>query len=217
MKTILCYGDSNTWGFDPASITAPYPVRWGPSVRWTGVLGAELGGEYRVIEEGLNGRTTVHDDALMVDRNGRRYLPPCLESHKPINLVILMLGTNDLKIQFGLTPGQIAAGAGLLVKMIRQSETGPRNQAPQVLLIGPAATGDMSHAPDLAEKFPDAEARSRRFPALYEAVAKQHGVAYLNAQDYVTPSAQDGLHLEVEAHAALGGAVAAAVKRILPV
>ena len=92
MKTILCFGDSNTWGFDPESMTgSPYPVRHAPDVRWTGVLGRELGEGFRVIEEGQNGRTTVHEDPVMGSRNGSLYLPACLESHKPIDAVVLML------------------------------------------------------------------------------------------------------------------------------
>ncbi len=109
MKTILCYGDSNTHGFNPAT-----QGRFSLSERWTGVLMRELGSDYHVIEEGLGGRTTVWDDPIMESRNGRDYLLPCLWSHKPLDLVIIMLGTNDLKDRFSLTPFDIAAGAGAL-------------------------------------------------------------------------------------------------------
>src|SRR3954462_1773041 len=95
MKTIVCFGDSNTWGYDPAS-----NGRFGPTNRWTGVLQTALGSDYRVIEEGLNGRTTTVDDPIHDHRNGRHYLPPCLESHAPFDLVTIMLGTNDLKARF---------------------------------------------------------------------------------------------------------------------
>src|SRR6185436_143967 len=97
MKTILCFGDSNTWGFIPESITEPFWRRHAPDVRWPGVLARELGSGYSVIEEGLGGRTTVHDDPVMGNRNGSLHLPPCLESHKPLDLVVLMMGTNYLK------------------------------------------------------------------------------------------------------------------------
>jgi len=89
-KTIVCFGDSNTWGFDPAS-----GERFPADVRWPGVLRAQLGGGYQVIEEGLNGRTTTVDDPLQPHRNGLTYLPPCLESHKPLDLVTIMLGTTS--------------------------------------------------------------------------------------------------------------------------
>ena len=213
MKNILCFGDSNTWGFDPVSLgSSPYPLHLAPDVRWTGVLAHELGAEYRVIEEGQNGRTTVHDDPIMPHRDGSVYLPACLESHKPLDLVVLMLGTNDLKT--GLPPGEIAAGASALVKMILQSDSGLKARAPKVLLICPPATGDMSRIPDLAEKFVNPEAKSRRFPAYYENIAALHGVAYLNSQEFTQPSPQDGIHLEASEHAKLGKAVADAVKRI---
>src|SRR6187401_3541591 len=100
MKTVLCFGDSNTWGFVPESITAPHAMRHAPDLRWTGVLARELGAGYRVIEEGLSGRTTVHEDPIMGNRNGSLHLPSCLESHSPIDVVMLMLGTNDLKCMF---------------------------------------------------------------------------------------------------------------------
>ena len=92
MKTILCYGDSNTYGYDPSN-----GFRYPKNVRWTGVLADLLGPEFTVIEEGCNGRTTVFDDPLEGWKNGLDYLKPCLNSHKPIDLVILMLGSNDLK------------------------------------------------------------------------------------------------------------------------
>jgi lysophospholipase L1-like esterase len=94
MQTILCFGDSNTWGYDPkATASAPFPIRYAPDVRWTGVLAKELGADFRVIEEGQNGRTTVHDDPIAhAPRNGRHVLPVILESHKPIDLVVMMLG-----------------------------------------------------------------------------------------------------------------------------
>jgi lysophospholipase L1-like esterase len=216
MKNILCFGDSNTWGFDPASMTgSPYPIRFAPDVRWTGVLARELGADFRVIEEGQNGRTTVHEDPIMGHRNGSVYLPACLESHKPLDLVVLMLGTNDLKCFLNLTPAEIASGAGVLVKMILQGESGPKARAPKVLLLCPPATGDMSAVPDLAEKFKGADVRSRRFPTYYENIAAQHGIAYLNTQDIVAASPQDGLHLEASEHEKLGKAVADVVRSVL--
>jgi lysophospholipase L1-like esterase len=87
VKRILCYGDSNTWGYDPVT-----QERFDKNERWTGQLSQMLGGNYDVIEEGLNGRTTVWDDPIEGYKNGRDYLIPCLESHKPLDLVIILLG-----------------------------------------------------------------------------------------------------------------------------
>ncbi len=112
MKTILCYGDSNTWGYDPVSEDR-YPL----AQRWVSVLARELGPEYQVIAEGLNGRTTVWPDPVEGEyKSGKSYLLPCLESHHPIDLVVLMLGTNDLKHRFGLSAWDIARAAGTLVE-----------------------------------------------------------------------------------------------------
>jgi lysophospholipase L1-like esterase len=216
MKTILCFGDSNTWGFDPdATAAAPYPVRHAPHIRWTGVAAAELGSSYRVIEEGQNGRTTVHDDPFAVARNGRDYLPACLESHKPIDLVVLMLGTNDLKNVFNAPPGEIATGATILARMILQSDAGLDGRAPRLLFIAPVAIGDLSHLPDLDAKFTNARANSLELPRHYALAAKALGCDYLNAQDYATPSPVDGIHLDAAAHASLGKAIAAKIKTMV--
>ena len=215
MKTILCFGDSNTWGFDPASITAPFPRRHPITVRWTGRLAAELGPEFRVIEEGQNGRTTVHDDPLNACRNGKDYLPACLESHKPIDIVVLMLGTNDLKSYYNLPPGEIANGAAVLAKMILASDAGPGNQPPKLLLVCPPLVGDLSHLPDLAAKIPHGLDRSQQFPRYYEALAAVLGCAYLNSQEIVQTSPVDGIHLEASEHAKLGSAVAAKLRNMV--
>jgi lysophospholipase L1-like esterase len=216
MKTILCYGDSNTWGYDPvATASSSFPLRHAPQVRWTGVLARELGTAYQVIGEGQNGRTTVLDDPIMPHRNGRIYLPACLESHKPIDLVVLMLGTNDLKCFFNLPAGEIAAGVSQLVKLILQSDSGPDAKAPQVLLVCPAVVAGMKHLPDLAEKFTGAQDKSRRLPACYEAIAKLHGCAFLNIQPMVQTSPIDALHLEASEHEKLGKAMAESVRGIV--
>lgn len=217
MRNILCFGDSNTWGYDPAATaTSPLPVRYAPEVRWTGVLAKELGVGFRVIEEGQNGRTTVHDDpTAWACRNGRVYLPACLESHKPLDLVVLMLGTNDLKSMFSVAAGEIAAGAGILLRTILQSDTGPDFKAPKTLLVCPPAIGDLSRLPELAAKLVGAREKSLKLPAYFDAVAKQYGSAYFNSQEVVVPSEVDGIHLNARDHLALGRALAAKVKTLL--
>jgi lysophospholipase L1-like esterase len=216
MKHILCFGDSNTWGYDPvATATAPRAIRHAPDIRWTGILKRELGRDYTILEEGQNGRTTVHDDPVEGVRNGGNYLIPCLETHQPLDFVVLMLGTNDLKTRFSLPPGDIAAGVGVLVQMILQSKFGIAGAAPKVLLIAPPAVGDLSHLPDLAEKFAHATEKSWRFPKLYRQVASQFGCAFLNSQELVSASPIDGLHLEAIEHEKLGRAIAEAVMKIV--
>ncbi len=215
MKTILCFGDSNTWGYDPAGMGALYPIRHPIDVRWTGVLAGELGAEYRVIEEGQNGRTTVHEDPVNICRKGKDYLPACLESHKPIDLVILMLGTNDLKSTFNMPPAEIAAGAGVLARIILNSDAGPANAPPKLLLVCPPRVGDLSHLPDLAARIPDGVARSVHFPRHYSALADLLKCPYLNSQDIVETSPVDGIHLEASEHLALGQAMAQKVRELV--
>ena len=136
MKTVLCFGDSNTWGYDPLT-----RERFDRDIRWPGVLRNELGEDYLVLEEGLNGRTTIWGDPIDgAHKNGSRYLLPCLESHAPLDLVVIMLGTNDLKRRFGVPAEDIARGAARLVGIARQSMCGPRCDAPQVLLVAPPPT-----------------------------------------------------------------------------
>lgn len=207
MKTILCYGDSNTWGYNPAS-----GQRFSEENRWPGVLAGTLGTGYRVLAEGLNGRTTVWDDPIELHKNGASYLPPCLESHKPLDMVVIMLGTNDLKVRFGVPACDIAGGAGVLVDIARGSACGPGGTAPQVLLIAPPPVSSLS---GFAEAFEGAEEKSARFAPLYEAVARSRGVGFLDAGSVVVSSTIDGIHLELDQQRALGEAIATVVARLL--
>lgn len=213
MPAILCFGDSNTWGYDPAaSALSPVPRRHPAPRRWTGVLAAALGPGWEVIPAGQNGRTTVFEDPHHPGRCGRVALPIFLETYQPLDLVVLMLGTNDLKTVFHAPPGEIAAGAAALVRLVRQSAAGPGGAPPQVLLVCPPTVASLEHLPALAEKFADAAARSRRLPECFRAVAEQLGCAFLDAQPLVVPSPLDGLHFDAASHRRLGEAVAQAVR-----
>jgi lysophospholipase L1-like esterase len=114
LKRSLCYGDSNTWGFIPA-IGERYPY----NIRWTGVLQSLLGPDFEVIEEGLNSRTTNIEDPNNIGRNGKKYLIPCLDSQFPLDVIILMLGTNDLKVRLNRSMQEIEAGVEELVQTIK--------------------------------------------------------------------------------------------------
>ena len=129
-KRILCFGDSNTWGAVPAEGT-----RHPDDVRWTGILAAELGNEYQVIEEGYNGRTTVHDDPVENRLSGIAYFETCLDSQSPLDLIILMLGTNDLKARFGVDPYTIAFGFGRYLNAVKTVPMA--GNRPEVLLAAP--------------------------------------------------------------------------------
>jgi lysophospholipase L1-like esterase len=204
MKTILCYGDSNTWGWDPATQT-----RLPRDERWPGVLRRELGEGYLVIEEGLPGRTTVWDDPIEGYKNGKEYLIPCLETHRPIDVVILMLGTNDLKVRFSLSAYDVANGAGVLVDIVQRSDAGIGGKPPQVLLLAPPPLGQLS---EFAEMFGGAVARSRGFSDHYERVAEEYGCAFFDTSEVIVSSDVDGVHLERSEHRKMGQALAALVK-----
>jgi lysophospholipase L1-like esterase len=208
VRTILCYGDSNTWGSDPET-----GERFAEDVRWPGVLRQRLGEEYRVIEEGLPGRTTVRDDPIEGDhKNGRTYLMACLESHRPLDLVTLMLGTNDLKARFGGSASDIAQGAASLADMMLRSGCGPDGGAPVVVLISPPAVATLT---DMAQMFEGAEEKSGQFRGHYERFAEQHGCEFFDASEVIVSSDVDGIHLEAGEHRKLGEAVAARIGEIL--
>jgi lysophospholipase L1-like esterase len=207
MKTILCYGDSNTWGFNPVT-----QDRFSLEERWTGVLAQELGAGYRVIEEGLNGRTTIWDDPIEEWRNGKAYFLPCLWSHKPIDLVTIMLGTNDLKERFSVSAYDIAAAAGVLVDIAQRSGAGPNGGAPQVLLMAPPVVASLT---DYAEMFEDAEAKSRKFAEHYQRVARNYRCHFMDTAQIIVSSDLDGIHLEADQQHKLGLAVAARLREIL--
>ena len=208
MKTIVCYGDSNTWGADPVT-----RGRFAPDVRWTGVLQHELGAGYRVIEEGLGGRTTIVDDPISPFRNGRDYLVPCLESHRPFDLVTIMLGTNDLKQRLNRSASDIAESAALLAAMARRLPVGPDGGPPLVLLMAPPAVTKLTA---LAEMFTGAVEKSRRFAEHYREYAGwQPGVAFFDAGSVISSSDLDGIHFEAAEHGKLGQAVAEKVRELL--
>jgi lysophospholipase L1-like esterase len=204
MKTVLCYGDSNTWGYEPAS-----GDRFSEDLRWPGVLARELGSEFRVIEEGLNARTTVREDPVEEYKNGKDYLRPCLESHRPLDVVIVALGVNDLKARFFASASDAADGAGILVTIAQRSGAGPDGSPPAVLLVAPPPVGRLT---ELAEVFAGAEEKSRGFARQYRRVAEKYGCELLDAGEQVRASDLDGIHLEAGEHRKLGEAVAARVK-----
>ncbi len=212
MRQILCYGDSNTWGADPADDTRRH--EW--PVRWPGVLQRELGADYHVVEDGLGGRTTVYDDPLQAHRSGREWLAVALECHAPLDLVVLMLGTNDISYAH-ISAAAAADGAAELAHLVRRSAAGPEGPdgpAPQVLLVCPPAVGPFQNnrRPEL---WAGCDEKSRALPREFARVASALGVPCLDAGGVVTTSVLDGWHLEASQHALLGATVAARVRELL--
>lgn len=208
-RVVLCYGDSNTHGTPPMpSLTAS--GRLGRGERWPGVLATDLGAGWTVIEEGLPGRTTVHSDPVEGEwKNGLAVLPAVLESHAPIDVVVLMLGTNDLKLRFNVPPVQIATSVERLVRLVRGSEAGPDKAPPAVLLVAPAP---VTESGCLAEIFEGGAAKGRELARWYEAVARRHGVGFLDAGGVMAVSPVDGVHFDAGEHGKLGRAVAGALR-----
>ena len=207
MKTVLCYGDSNTYGADPSN-----PGRLAPDVRWTGVLARELGPGYRVIEEGLNGRTTRWDDAIEPGRNGLTTLQPILESHNPIDLVTIMLGTNDLKARFGLNASDIAQSAAGLGEIARRLARNGRGEPARVLLMAPPPTARITQY-DLM--FAGAHEKSRQFAEYYRRAAAWNELDFLDVGSVIVSSDADGIHFDPDQHERLGKALAAKVRDLI--
>jgi lysophospholipase L1-like esterase len=206
-RTIVCFGDSNTHGaFPDPAVGGRYPRE----VRWPGVMRAALGEGYEVIEEGLNGRCTVWDTAIEPGRNGSQYLAPCLLSHRPVDLVIIMLGTNDLKGIYGQTASEIACGAGALIDLARGTLAGPEGAPPRVLLVSPVPVVLTPHSEMWG--FGRGIEEGKRLAGMYGLMAAGKGVGFFDAGSIAQVSPLDGVHLDAGGHAALGAAMAKAVR-----
>jgi lysophospholipase L1-like esterase len=208
IRTIVCFGDSNTHGAHPdPAIGGRHPRE----VRWPGVMRAALGDAYEVIEEGLNGRCTVWDTPIEPGRNGLTYLAPCLLSHRPVDLVIIMLGTNDVKAIYGKSAPDIACGASALVDAAKGTLSGPDGVPPRVLLVAPVPVGEVTRYSEVWG-FGDSREKSQRLAGLYQVAAEISGVGFFDAGSVAQVSPLDGVHLDQAGHAALGAALAEAVR-----
>lgn len=209
-KRVLCYGDSNTWGY-----IAGTACRRKENERWTGVCQNLLGEKYTILEDGLNGRTTIYDDPTCPYRNGLKGLGYALISQKPLDLVVIMLGTNDYK--YTDTSG-VADGIDEIVRTVLNSDSIYRTSNPifpnsaKVLLMSPIALPFSSNE-DLS-LFSRNSVESNKLPKLCEEIAQRRGVFFLNAAEYGKASPVDGIHLDAESHYTLGTAVAKAIQKI---
>ncbi|MGL4239280.1 SGNH/GDSL hydrolase family protein [Tabrizicola sp.] len=212
MRTLLLFGDSNTHG------TMPMPDlgavgRFSREERWAGRL-ARLLPDWEVIAEGHPGRTTLHDDPIEgAHRNGLTVLPSLLESHRPVDVVLLMLGTNDLKERFSVNAVDIALSLERLVRVIQASGAGPKGGAPGVLLVAPPPIEEVE---SLGAIFAGGAAKSRTLGAEIAAVAARLKVPFLDAGTLVKVSPIDGIHYDAEANPVLAEAFAAAIRQHFP-
>jgi lysophospholipase L1-like esterase len=212
MKTILAFGDSLTFGANPIPGGPRHPYE----DRWPTALERALSGKVRVIAEGLGGRTTVHNDGwAAADRNGARLLPTLLESHSPLDLVIIMLGTNDLKPFHGRTAQEAANGMRRLVQIVRGHYVKPTDVMPKIILVAPPHIRDTDH-PEMLLHFGDAAiGQSKLLAHWYKLRADEYGAGFFDASTVAEAHPADGVHLDAANTRAIGEGLAPLVKQVL--
>lgn len=210
MKTVLCFGDSITWGFDPEG-----SGRHAFGDRWPSVLAAALGEGVTVITEGLNGRTTGYDDHLAdCDRNGVKNLPTVLHTHQPLDLVVIMLGTNDMKPAIAGTAYAARAGIQRLVGLIRHHEYSFDYDAPDILIVSPPPLCETAD-PVFSAMFRGAIEESSMLASLYRDLADDLGCGFFDAGSVARTSPIDGVHLNAEGTRAIGRGLEPIVRMML--
>ena len=212
MATILCYGDSNTYGTAPMADLSD-GRRLPKSARWPNVMGAALGPGHDIIAEGLPGRTTTHDDPVEgAHLNGLSVVLAVLKSHAPLDIVIVKLGTNDLKERFSVTALDIALSISRLVTAIKTSQTGPEGASPKVLVLCPPPIFETG---ELGEMFRGGRAKSLALGPTLARIAAREGFAIAAASALAQVSPLDGIHYAPETQIALGQALAAEISALL--
>ena len=218
MKNILCFGDSNTWGFVPGAFDPEtlYMKRYSIRERWPGLLRGILSEDFHIIEEGLNGRTTNVEYPDLSGRSGTSYILPCLYSHSPLDLVILNIGINDIKVIFDRSMMEISNGMAEIIDLIRSTSYGPDMQGqPQILLLSPSALIHEGYVDQNNESaFKGGKEKSLLFNDYYEKLALDKGCHYIDLQAVVSYSKIDGLHYDKRGHAVIASTVASKINEI---
>jgi lysophospholipase L1-like esterase len=211
MRHVFVYGDSMSWGIVPGSRRRlPFDARW------PGVLEGALqqqGVPARVTEDCLNGRRTVWEDPFKAGRNGRLGIEQRIEAQSPLDLVILLLGTNDFQATHQNLAWHSAQGVGAVVGAIRQAPIEPGMPMPPILVVAPPPVGVPSGL--MAEKFAGAAEKGRGAAEAYRRVAAETGCAFFDAGTVIGTSPVDGVHLDAEDHRRLGVALAPEVMGLL--
>ena len=211
MTTILAYGDSLTWGSCPETGN-----RHPESHRWPEVLAAGLGVGHSVITDGLRGRTTGYDEYLAdCDRNGVRTLPTVINTHAPIDLVVILLGVNDLKPHIAGTAIAALQGVRRLTQIVQSHRQGltPPKQA-KILIISPPPLVESDDA-QFGAMFAGGIDESQKLAALYANLAQEMDVAFFDAGTVASASGLDGVHLDAENTKNIGEALVPIVKKLL--
>lgn len=204
---ILCFGDSNTYGYKPDG-----SGRFNDEIRWTGLLQKRLGENYQIIEEGLCGRTTVFQDVLREGRRGIDIIGTLIESHNPIDLLVVMLGTNDCKTRYNASAAVIAAG---LEKVLEKAVKAAKNEL-KILVVSPIELGKGVGEEGYDIEFDkNSEETSKELAKEYKKVAEKYNYAFLSAAQYARPSTIDREHLDEEGHAQLATVIEKKIVSIL--
>lgn len=199
-KRILCYGDSNTYGY----IAGGMGRRYSSFIRWTCQLQTLLGDDYIIIDEGCSGRTAEADPPDEHFKNGTAYLDTSLHTHRPVDFVILMLGTNDLKTAYHKSAEMIASSIGRMIAEIHDYLLLKQGFAPQVLLMSPASLSMSVLSGDFSDTFGyDSVMNSKKLAKLYAKIAEKTGSLFLDIDPFTEVSSVDGVHLTEESHTAL--------------
>lgn len=214
MKNILCFGDSNTYGLSPEWVHGKFG-RHDIDTRWTGRLQKQLGSEYRIIEEGLNGRTTVFDDPTGPYRCGIDYFQPCVESHIPLDLIIIMLGTNDAKGMFNASAMEIASGLGRLIQVAKNPSIYLASPVPKILIAVPVPLGEVALSGPDGITTREMINKTKALAAAYKQIANMYGCEYLDLGQVTQTAPYEGIHLTAEAHALVADAFEKKIREIL--
>lgn len=200
---ILAFGDSNTWGRVPGDDNSK---RFDANIRWTGVLQNLLGDTFEIIEEGLNGRTTHLDSPNKEGKNGKNYLYSCLESQKPLDLIILALGGNNFKSKYNQTANDIGMGIEQCLDMINLEGRDKNGNLPKVLLIPPIIIEEISRkrGDQVLIDVSGGREKSLELPKIYKEISERRNIDFLDLNDVVQVSKIDGLHLDLDEHAIVG-------------
>jgi lysophospholipase L1-like esterase len=210
-KTIVCFGDSNTHGYNSSNMG-----RFTHKERWTCLLADLLGPGYLVREEGLSGRTTSFEDPLFEGLNGFSYIHSCMMTHEPLDLLIIMLGTNDVKERFCATPGNIAKGLERLTVKALQTKEAWRSE-PNILIIAPPPIEEGYYETEIGpEMGKGCREKSLALAPLYEQKAKLLHCHFLDAATIpgVGMYPYDHMHLSLEAHRCLAKKLASLIPDI---
>ena len=201
MKRILCYGDSNTYGADGRRYrTEGMSLRYDEQTRWTALLQKNLGSDYLISEEGFNGRTTVFDDPMENGRNGFAYLDVIFGSHQPLDLVILMLGTNDTKPHFSASSLVIARGMERIILRLKELIRSSINPEAKILLLAPPHIERCENGEYMYEFDESSTRKSHELAAQYAMVARNNGCLFADTSKWVSPDPTDGIHQGPDAH-----------------